>query len=714
MTESRDVVKSGQTGVAPLVTVVVKTEGKDEAADRSFTLALDGPITLSAARSIVAGDLHLDGRWSFLADGAVMTASAEAAQTVEAAIERGEGRLQIQREMPVAERKRADEAALRQRDAAARGKQEAQRKAEEAALREHAELARSALKTLQDVLQRPEALRPEDVNAAFSALKHAETLSKFGGDTGDALRTLSVDDIEKIVRSLGLPRTTSRAAGDGAFLVNELVARLRAPEGEEASVDPLRLIAERCVVAVNEVETRVETFQEEWQKKACESGFSQIAATLAVAYKSPAFRGALSANYSHSDQRESAAHASGEVVYLVGTQEVRKARVVIPPEMIVLSPLVEAHFAAAAAGGAEALRPVFDRHGYFVITEYTLGGKLYTSETEARSASAAAQASKFQRSFGAAVDAAGYGGHVAGAAASSGEEARSESRSESRQRADFHLSAKGGNVTDRHDPKQWIASLKPDNWEVIAYGRLVPIFEFLGDPALRERCRQAVEALARASDDLRDAEAKAAAQAELARWAVMSRGVADYDPNERQRPADRGRTGRPFAEVRCQVSTAWVEVPQGMYFKGAQLKVDGEWLKIVLFVTDAERAVERMIEAPASDGVDGRLGDAGIYLDKTPLRIPPQQRIVGLRLRRLANPANRVGLEVKLGDLGGAAMGTLLNHEDNREHYDESARCTPCVAPTMVPGGKVVTGIRLENLGDGVYGFEVVTLAARP
>lgn len=712
MTESKEMVKADQGSLSPLVKVIVKTEGTDTAADRVYTLGLDAAATLQAARPIVTADLRLGGRWSFVVGGAELAASAEAAQTVGALVKQSGGPIEVRREKPAAQRKLEEEAASLDRDRAMRDKLDAKRKEEEKEQREHLKLTRDALSALQNAMARPEALlKPEDVKLVFSAFKHAETLNKFGGSTGLSLRELEDARIEKIVRSLGLPRTTSRAPGDGAFLVNEFVAQLRNPGGEEDSGDPLRRIAQRHVVAVNEVETRVETFQEEWQKKACEAGFSQIAATLAVAYKSPTFKGALSANYGQTDQKESASQSTSEVVYLVGIQEVRKARVVIPPEMIVLSPLVEEQFAAAAAGGAEALRPLFDRHGYFVITEYTLGGKLYTSETETRTGSAATQASKFQRSFGAAVDAQGFGAQLEGSVAAKSEQNKSQSGQETRQSSNFHLSAKGGNVTDRHNPQQWITSLLPENWEVIAYGRLVPIFEFLRDPALRERCRQAVQQLAKASDDKRDAEEKAAARARLARWAVMSRSVADRTGpgHERHQPQEKGRTGRPFSEARCQVSTSWVDVPQGMYFKGAQLKVEADWLKLVLFVTDAERTQERLVESSPGGGIDGRAGDGGLYFDKTVQWIPPQQRIVGLRLRRLESPSNRVGLEIKLGDLDGAVHSTLMNRENNN-HYDETSGCTPCVSPTTVPTGKLVTGVRLENLGGGIYGVELYTL----
>lgn len=709
MTDSKQMVQVEQSGVTPLVKVIVKTEGTE--ADRLYTLGLEAAATLQAARPRVAADLRLSGRWSFLHDGAELAASAEAAQTVGALIKQF-GHLEVRREKPAAQRRLEEEAESLERDKAVRDKLETRRKEEEKELREHIKLTKDALATLQTAMTRPEALvKPDDVKLVFAALKHADTLNKFGGNTGLSFRELEDARIDKIVRSLGLPRTTSRAPGDGAFLVNEFVARLRLPEGEEDTGDPLRRIAQHHVVAVNEVETRVETFQEEWQKKACEAGFSQIAATLAVSYKSPAFKGALSANYSHTDQNESASQSSSEVVYLVGIQEVRKARIVIPPEMIVLSPLVEEQFAVAAAGGAEALRPLFDRHGYFVITEYTLGGKLYTSETETKTGSAATQANRFQRSFGAAIDAQGFGANLEGSFAAKSEQSKHQSEQETRQSANFHLSAKGGNVTDRHDPQLWIASLVPENWEVIAYGRLVPIFEFLRDPALRERCREAVQQFAKASDDKRDAEEKAAARARLARWAVMSRSVADRTGagNERHHPQEKDRRGRPFSEVRCQVSTNWVDVPQGMYFKGAQLKVEGDWLKLVLFVTDAERTEERLVESAAGGGIDGRVGDGGLHFDKTTQWIPPQQRIIGLRLRRLESPSNRVGIELKLGDLDGVLQGTMMNRENNT-HHDETTRCTPCVSPTMVPPGKVVTGIRLENVGGETYGIELNSL----
>jgi len=712
MTDSKALTKVEDTGGSPLVKVVVKTEGKDAATDRVHTLGLAATTTLKDARPLVAADLRLAGRWSFLAGGAELAASAEATLTVAALLKQTDGQLEIRREKPPSERKMEEAAASLERDKDVRDKLEAKRKEEEKELREHVKLTKEALGALQTAMAAPGGLiKADEVKVVFAALKHAETLKAFGGSTGDSLRELEHNRIEKIVRSLGLPRTTSRAPGDGTFLVNEFVARLRLEEGDELGGDPVQRVAQRYVVAVNEVETRVESFQEEWQKKACEAGFSQIAATLAVAYKGPAFKGALSANYSHTDQKESAAQSTSEVVYLVGVQEVRKARVVIPPEMIVLSQLVEDQFAAASLGGAEALRPLFDRHGYFVITEYILGGKLYTSETETRTGTATAQASKFQRSFGAAVDAQGFGGHLEAAGASKSEQSASDSKHETRQSSNFHLSAKGGNVTDRHNPSLWIASLKPENWEVIAYGRLVPIFEFLRDPALRERCRKAVQEMAQASETRREQADQAAARAVLARWAVMSRSVAERTGPGHQwhQPLEKGRVGRQFSEHRLQVSTNWVDIPKDMYFQGAQLKVNGDWLTLLVVASNAVQGDEQIVEGTAGGGIDGRLGDDNLYLDKTTQWIPPQQRIIGLRLRRLESPDNRVGLELRLGDLNGVAQGTIMNRENN-EHYDGSGGCRPCVSPTMVPDGLVITGIRLENVGGGTYGFEIYTL----
>lgn len=692
-----------------LIKVVVKTEGKDATAGKSYTLNLDEAMLLKDAWPHVAADLGLDNGWSFLADDTLLATSAESALTIGELIQKTGGKLELRREKPEAERELEEASATLERDKGVRDKLEEKRKAEEKELREHIKLTKDALTALQTTLATPnDLINADDVKVIFATLKNAESMARWGGSTNESLRELEPNQIEKIVRSLGLPRTASRAPGDGSFLLNEFVARLRADKG----VDPIQRIAQAHVIAVNEIDTRVESFQEEWQKKACEAGFSQISAELSIAYKSPAFKGSASANYGKSTQNESVADEKSEIVYMVGIQEVRKARVVIPAEMIVLSPMVEDQFAIASRAGAHALRPLFERHGYFVITEYTLGGKLYTSETEKKSGSAAEQASKFQKSWGVAVDATGWGAQVQGGVASKSGESTSQKQQDTRQSSSFHLSAKGGNVTDRHDPSKWIASLKPENWEVIAYGRLIPIYEFLRDAGVREACRKAVQDFAKINEDQQAAMMNAEKRMALARWAVMSRGVADRTAKVQQDPSDRG-AGKYFRDQPCHVSSNWVDVPEGMYFKGAQLKVDNGWLKIGLLVTDDEQNNEAEVMSPvgqeAGDVSDYKLGDEGIYFDKTPLFIPPQQRIIGLRLRRLENPSNRVGLELKLADLDGNLKGKLVN-SDNNEHYDHARDCRPSASPTTFPDSHMVAGIRLENTGEGTYGFVIFTL----
>lgn len=705
-----------------LFNVIVKTEGKNADADRSYTVHLDPQKSLKEARALLQGDLQVTGRWSFFASGAELTPSAEAVQTVDALIKSSkEARIVLHRVRPASERTPAELAELRKVEQDDEDRAEARRDREEAKLRAHAQRAMDSLTELQKGMTGPGAplLDPNSVQVVFKEFQKATLMSAHGGKTGESLRDLDLKTIERVVRSLGLPRTTSRAPEDGTFMVNEIVARLRPEAGasvDDPSCEPVTTIASKYVVAVNEIETRVESFQEEWEKKAAESGFTQIAASMKVAYKSPAFKVAVAAKLEQTSKNESSAAHRDEVIYLVGIQEVRKARVHVPPEMIVLDRLVEQQFIEASTQGAEALKPLFDHHGYFVITEYTLGGKLYTSEKETRTGSSTAAASNFERQFGAALDAsATFKGSVEAVGSHATVQQANASGSATRQSSNFHLSAKGGSVTDRNNPTLWTESLAPLNWEVISYGRLVPIYEFLQDREVRERCRTAVQALARASQDAELAERAGLERSTLEHWAVYSRGVDEQWRADWRRPPAIDTSNRHFRDHGFAAHCAWVEVPAGTYFSGARLYAHDDFLKIALFVTDSTGKKDREIKNPeCSSSLPHRLDSGEAYVDTTKLFIPPGRRITAMRLAQLVHPSNRIGLELKLADLDGNNESLLLHHGDNNEYMvcDGSSRdIRPTYTPTMVPDGHMVAGIRLADIAhDHTMGFEIAVL----
>ena len=700
--------------MSTLFNVIVKTDGKNDGADRSYSVHLDEAATLKAARELLEADLALTGRWSFVAAGSELTASAEKVQTLSGLAKSGEkGQIVLLRYLPSKEQTGEERAAARTERDAETDAAETRREKEAAKVRAHADSVMSTLTALQASLVKPGVtIDPETIAVAFRTLDHAARLGH-DGTTGQSLRELDAATVEGVVRSLGLPRTTSRAPEDGTFMVNEIVARLRPEAGaSDEDSDPIKTVASRYVVAVNEIETRVESYHEEWEKKAAEAGFSHIAASLKAAYRGPAFSGALAVNYGQSSSNAQGSSARQESVYLVGIQEVRKARVHTPPQMIELDPLVEAAFAEASLKGAAALKPLLDLHGYFVITEYTLGGKLYTSERESKSGSSEASTSQFQREFGAAVDAQGMGAAGSASFAMNSGQNNSASNKDQRQSSNFHLSAKGGSVTDRGNPKAWTESLTPANWEVISYGRLVPIYEFLRDREVRERVRNAVQELALANQAALEAGEAARAKAWFEKWAVYSAGVERQSDARGVGPKKVDTNGRYFCDNTIYANTGWVTVPDGKYFKGAGLYIGGDRLQIELIVTDRDRKSDQTIRVESTGRIECAFGE-DIYCDTTMQSIPPGKRIIGLRLRLLDNPSNRVGIEVRLADLDGGQVETKCNSGNNVHYIDAggSRNVRPCSLPSIVPDGNTVAGIRLADLGnDNTMGIEIAVV----
>ena len=126
---------------------------------------------------------------------------------------------------------------------------------------------------------------------------------------------------------------------------------------------------------------------------------------MSAGYRGFAVSASASASYSNKSNHQDGSAKQQSTAYLVGTYEVHKAKVYIPPELIELTDSVEDIFKQFVLTRKNKaikesnqtivdteklildipslleLKQLFDMYGYFVITEYTLGGKLYTSET---------------------------------------------------------------------------------------------------------------------------------------------------------------------------------------------------------------------------------------------------------------------------------------------------------------------------------------------
>jgi hypothetical protein len=561
----------------------------------------------------------------------------------------------------------------------------------------------TSLAAVKQALARPkDALLSEAERAALAMPEHLKRdPGRWGGDTGTSYRALPDGELVKIVRSLGLPRTARREP-DESFVMTEFVARLTAPEDSD---DPVETVAKEYTVAANEVETRVEKFAEAWQKRSFESGFMNISAALQLSFPIFSGRFGISGSYQRSEQTEKTRDSGGSTLYIVGSQEVRKARVFVPVDMIALADHVQKRFVNAVKADSlsdekilENLELLLNEYGYFVITEYVLGAKLTTFDELKGIDSASAEAKAVEWQVAAALSfkhVAGSGEASGGVGKGTSEKSSDKSTSE---RLSFRIQAKGGNVTERHDPHAWIQSIRPDNWEVIAYGRLMPIYEFINDIDVRRHCESALKRMT--NRHLDDA---------VALWATNSSRFSGVAGAREALPAHEGSHNRTLQEHELYAHTGWVKVPEKQFFRGARLQVRGTRLTLALNVVDEKMAPQPDVSPSDNEVNNGQdyigtklIKGSNLFFDTTPVDIPAGHRIIALRLRRLDNPPNRIGLEVQTAKgVRDASVTTLIKHHgDNRTFIDADMdklflSCERAVAPE----GTCIVGIHLAKHG---------------
>ena len=281
------------------------------------------------------------------------------------------------------------ELAIKQRDAAVKQVQELS-----------AELGRPTkplFDSTEDVIDDP------TVGLQDAATTLAEVRKYVGGLTKDsvmsALAAKKPADLLTKLTYFRLPRTVKRGA-DGVFVPAEFVATL-----EKATF--LDDLAKHYFVAVNQITTDVRSFSSSWASKAFESGFRNIQASLSASYGGAGYGVGAAFSASTSSQHAEKTDKRKKTAYIAGVYEVQKLRIFIPPHLIVLADHVTAAFAGAitvlkaedAKDKADTkmlpderakralLRKhakfveLFDEYGYFVVTHYTIGGKLSSSET---------------------------------------------------------------------------------------------------------------------------------------------------------------------------------------------------------------------------------------------------------------------------------------------------------------------------------------------
>lgn len=691
--QSKELLKKQSEQEDVFTVIKVTTDNEDGIKEAGkYKVFLERELTLSDVRPELQTQLGLPKRWAYVEGAALITTGTESKMKVrDLAGTRNELELRLTRDKSLA-KVEADPA--------------------EAAKGQLNELSKK-LEAVKVALKRPEGglLSKEDFEALVILNHLKNDGGKWGGDTGTSYRELAEDKLIDIVRSLGLPRAARREP-DGSFVMTEFVARLKAPEDS----DPVKTLVQQYMVAANEVETRVEKFTEAWQKRSFESGFTNISAALQASFPALGGRAGVSGSYQQSEQTEKSNQDGGSTQYIVGSQEVRKARVFVPFNMIALDGRVQERFVNAtklADGAAQQqtsptasdeqilknLEPLLDEYGYFVATEYVLGAKLTTfDELEAKDRTEAdAKAKELQIAAALSYKHALGGGDVSGGRGS--DESSKHLNKSASERLTFRLQAKGGRATDRYDPQAWVKSIHPDNWEVIAYGRLIPIYEFIEDKSVREFCRKAQERLT----DRHFQEA-------VKRWATNSTRTPGTAGAKELVPNHEGTHNRLFKDLRVYAHTGKVEVPEGQYFRGAQLKVQGNRLTLTLVVVDehmrlladVDTDVAKDMEENKNYVVEQLTKGSPLYFDTTPLEIPPGHRITALRLRKLDDPGNRIGIEVTTteGLRPGVKEKVLKHHGNNNSYIDQDmGDIYLSTARTVAPDDKCIVGIHLAKLG---------------
>jgi hypothetical protein len=678
-----------------------------------FTVLLDPKLTLDKLRADLEGQPDIGQGWVYLREKKRLVKSSESKMTVTA----------------LAGTEKTIELQLTKEKSSARSEE----------VKEQLKELSEKLSAVRLALARPkDGLLSKDDMAALELPAHLkeERGGKWGGDTGKGYRGLKADELAEIVRSLGLPRAARREP-DGSFVMTEFTAGLKAPEPPDPAKkrapgdsDLIDMLVRKYTVAANEVETRVEKFTKVWQKRSFESGFMNISAALQLSFPALGGRLGASGSYERSEQTEESDQKGGSKLYIVGSQEVRKARVFVPFEMVKLykrvqTRLEEATRPPAAPGEApknfysdeqilENLEPLLDEYGYFVATEYVLGAKLTTFDDVDTSDYASAKAKNVEQEIAAALS---YkrplgGGLDASGGIGTGSSSKSSDKSTD-ERLAFRLQAKGGSATDRYDPQAWIKSIQPDNWEVIAYGRLIPIYEFIEDKEVRERCKKAQKQLA----DRHFYEA-------VQRWATNSSRTSDTEDASEQGPKSEGKANKKLQVHQLKAYTNWVEVPKAQYFRGARLMPKDGYLTLSLIVVDknmsplleveSDTKKSNKAELPDVDGTGQKkaddaahfdemfVDDKDYYFDTSPVPIPPGHRITAMRLRRLDSPRNRIGIEVKTvkgvpGEPGSERV--RCHYGDNSLYINKKmGEIYLSTVGTVAPDGKCIVGIHLADL----------------
>jgi hypothetical protein len=705
--------------MSKIIVNIKKSTSDDEG--KNILLSADNLKTYADLRHVIIENKIpvLKGAWNFLIDDAMLVEKSEKAQL-----------------LPVGEDAKtpvrillADES-----ESEAKANEIEKAKQENAANRAAAESASKAIEERTAATTNWKLDRSKRAVAGFSDME--AMLGQSSGEGSESMLEVPTENLKELVRHFRFPRTLQREP-DGTFKVQQFVAQLKSDDKEA----DIALIVDDYCTSVNEIETSVKYFKTEWETKAYESGFKNISASLSAGFSVFGASVGVSASYDSKSQQESSNSATGTSINLVGVQEIRKMRVHIPSDRIAIAPFVldkfkkvgrkieevkaaqkknryedgsvrdQMQLALLAAEEGKLIAEIgqlLDQYGYFVITDYTIGGKLSTSETREVKGSLQEAASSYTRQFNAAVSGS-YGSASLGVSGGQGSGGTNEkSNSKTDEAFGFLLQAKGGKIAERSKAAEWAKSLASNNWDVISYDGLVPIYEFFEDESIRAIMLQKM-------NDVRD---KSVSARKKNRFTASGNEVQQRNAKALETRPDNTRI---LSELQYYADGEWVMLddPKTQYFAGLSFyKKGGNRLALKMKVVDAEFNPIKWADNLYHGEIHNEnywfpgLHEGGQFFDTTPLYIPQGKRVIGCRLQRLRDINNRVGIAIKVADYDGVSNIREIYNTVNNQNYTHngSANCKPTFESVVVDETQSVVGLSLAELEGGTIGLKILVL----
>ena len=591
--------------------------------------------------------------------------------------------------------------------------------------------------------KREELLTDRALDGAAKVNSLARLQAPMAGQVPDNALSISQENRTKLLRMLGLPRVI-RQNVDGSMSSTAFAAELFGPGADFGE------LASRYVVATSSMDLKVDAFDTEQQQTAFVSGYANIAVSFSAGYEGLGGGAALSGSVDLREGHASRVESGEKGAYIAGVFDVARMRVHIPRAWIRLSDEVTrrieeamreiakappeaskeqkeaaaamtvevkaaADKAAAAKDAAElrkAVKRVLDDVGYYVCTDYTLGGRLKSTEKQDSKDVAAQTRAKFDKRFAAAIDGSinGFKGSASGGYGWGSED--DDKKVSTRLNSAIHIVAVGGRGYAADKPGQWLESLSYDNWEIITYDKLVPIYEFLTDKTLKEACLREVNIesgalqakFAEAAKEKRHADICHAVDATQVKARQMAHNP--LDPSPQLHPFGALVAGRPS---HTGVDTRKMLVPVGHHLRGLALCLrPAKWknqdnvkvlgLELRVAPDTHPTRIAPLVDAAEVGDISWQevlLGgkDPYWYFNGRALQIPQGTRVTSVAL---AHDDNQVQLSVEVADMDLKNPQTLrVAHGDCTGLTIRSPGVTPDLGFAQIPNQSFLSGIAL-------------------